>query len=67
MMKQTSPQFSPEVRERAVRMLFDHQTEHTSQWATITSIASKMGCHPETLRIWFAQLNPTKAATGSDK
>ena len=52
MTKQTSHKFSPEVRERAVRMVFDHQTEHTSQWATITSIASKIGCNPETLRSW---------------
>jgi transposase len=55
MTKQTSHKFSPEVRERAVRMVFDHQTEHTSQWATITSIASKIGCNPETLRSWVRQ------------
>ena len=55
MTKQTSHKFSPEVRERAVRMVFDHQTEHTSQWATIISIASKIGCNPETLRSWVRQ------------
>ena len=55
MTKQTSNKFSPEVRERAVRMVFDHQTEHGSQWATITSIASKIGCNPETLRSWVRQ------------
>ena len=55
MTKQTSHKFSPEVRERAVRMVFDHQTEHTSQWATIMSIASKIGCNPETLRSWVRQ------------
>ena len=55
MTKQTSHKFSPEVRERAVRMVFDHQTEHTSQWVTITSIASKIGCNPETLRSWVRQ------------
>ena len=44
--------YSPEVRERAVRMLLEHQGEHGSQWAAIGSIASKIGCTPETLRKW---------------
>ncbi len=44
--------YSPEVRERAVRMVLEHQGEHTSQWAAISSIASKIGCTPETLRKW---------------
>jgi transposase-like protein len=55
MWKQTRHKFLPEVRERAMRTVFDHQTEHTSQWATITSIASKIGCNPETLRSWVRQ------------
>src|SRR2546427_3404789 len=42
--------FSPEVRERAVRMVFEHAQEHASQWAAITSIAEKIGCAAETLR-----------------
>jgi transposase-like protein len=42
MSKQTSNKFSPEVREQAMQMVFDHQTEHPSQWATITSIARKL-------------------------
>jgi len=50
-----SSKFSPEVRERAVRLVFEHQGEHESQWAAIGSIASKMGCAAETLRKWVRQ------------
>ena len=45
-------QYSPEVRERAVRMVLEHQGEHESQWAAIVSIAEKIGCTAETLRKW---------------
>lgn len=51
----TSNRFSSEVRERAVRMIFEHQGEHASQWAAITAIAPKFGCNPETLRHWVRQ------------
>ena len=44
--------YSPEVRERAVRMVLEHQGEYASQWAAISSIASKIGCTAETLRKW---------------
>ena len=47
--------FSPEVRERAVRMVFEHGQAHPSQWAAITSIAEKIGCAAETLRPWVRQ------------
>jgi transposase len=47
-----STRYSPEVRERAVRLVFEHQGEHASQWAAIGSIASRIGCTPETLRKW---------------
>jgi len=47
--------YSPEVKERAVRMVFEHERDHSSQWATIISIASKIGCTPETLRKWVRQ------------
>lgn len=44
--------YSPEVRERAVRMVFDHQREYPSQWQAVVSIATKIGCTAETLRKW---------------
>jgi transposase len=47
--------YSPEVRERAVRMVFDHQAEYGSQWAAMSSIAAKIGCTAETLRKWVRQ------------
>ena len=47
--------FSPEVRDRAVRMVLEHANEHDSQWAAITSIAEKIGCSAETLRNWVRQ------------
>ena len=47
--------FSPEVRERAGRMVFEHTPDHASQWAAITSIAEKIGCAAETLRSWVRQ------------
>ncbi len=50
-----STKYSPEVRERAVRMVREHQDEHESQWTAICSIAGKIGCTPETLRLWVRQ------------
>jgi transposase len=47
--------YPSEVRERAVRLVFEQQHAHGSEWATITSIAEKMGCTPETLRKWVRQ------------
>lgn len=53
--------YSPEVRERAVRMVAEHGCEYDSQWAAIVSIATKIGCSPETLRKWVRQ---TEVDTG---
>src|SRR3954469_6284900 len=47
--------YPAEVRERAVRLVFEQQPEHGSQWAAISSIASKVGCTPEALRRWVRQ------------
>jgi transposase len=47
--------FSPEVRERAVRMVLEHRDQHSSLWAAIQSIAPKIGCTPQTLNNWVRQ------------
>lgn len=47
-----SKKFSPEVKERAVRMVQEHRSEYSSLWATIESIAPKIGCVPQTLNEW---------------
>lgn len=47
--------YSPEVRERAIRMVFDHAPEHPSQWAAIRSVGDKLGVRTESLRRWVRQ------------
>lgn len=50
-----SPKFSPEVRQRAIRMVIEHRSEHASEWAAIVSIAAKIGCTAQTLSNWVRQ------------
>ena len=53
-MKKTT-KYSPEIRERSVRMVFEQRSEHSSQWAAIQSIAAKIGCSAQTLCSWVRQ------------
>jgi transposase len=52
MNKKTTAKYSPEVRERAVRLVQEHRGEYPSLWATVESIAGKIGCSPPTLHEW---------------
>lgn len=54
MIKRTT--YSPEVRERAVRMVLTSEHEYSSRWAALVSISSKIGCTPETLRAWVNKM-----------
>ena len=62
-MTKTTP-YSPEVRARAVRMVFEHEQEHASQWAAIGSIAAKIGCTRQTQRGWVRQAERDQGQRG---
>ena len=53
MTSKTTKKFSPEVRARAVRMVLEHEGDHSSRWAAVVSIAEKIGCAAQTLYEWI--------------
>lgn len=55
MKTKTTKHYSPEIRDRAVRMVSEHQGEYSSEWAAIQSISAKIGCTAETLRRWLRE------------
>jgi len=55
-MTKTTNKYSPEVRERAARMVLDGAGQHESCWAAIVSISSKIGCAPQTLNEWVKKI-----------
>jgi transposase len=61
-MSGTSKRYAPAVRERAVRLVLEHQHEYESQWAAIVSVAAKIGCTPETLRSWVRRIEVDEGA-----
>ena len=67
----TKSNYTPEIKERAVRLLLESSTDYPSTWAAITAIAPKIGCTPETLRAWYKkyldQQNPVKVQLLSDQ
>ncbi|AOA58592.1 hypothetical protein BFG52_09660 [Acinetobacter larvae] len=68
-MKKTN--YTPEIRERAVRLVLESKKDYPSNWAAITAIAPKIGCTPETLRTWYQKhldlQNPSKVQKMSDQ
>ena len=63
-MNKTTNKYSPEVRERAVRMVLDNQGQHDSRWSAILSISAKIGCAPQTLNEWVKKVEVDSGQRG---
>ncbi|ENV24119.1 transposase family protein [Acinetobacter sp. 1294596] len=67
----TKLKYTPEIRERAVQLLIESEKDYPSNWAAVSAIAPKIGCTPETLRVWYQkyldQQNPIKVQQFSDQ
>lgn len=63
--KRTQNRFTPEIRDRAIRMVMEQQSKHNSQWAAIESISEKIGCSPPTLHSWIKKREVAKGGQES--
>ena len=62
--RKTSKPYPSELRERAVRLVREHEADHASSWAAIRSVAEKVGCNAETLRLWVRQAERDRGERG---